>query len=70
MFRKAVIRFLKKKYIQYEVTFALNMLTTTEKIIVNFIFISITALVLMSVYVYFPEHLRQLAAKATYYLYG
>ncbi|KTW28550.1 hypothetical protein T552_01810 [Pneumocystis carinii B80] len=70
MFRRRIMRFLKKKYIQYEVTFALNMLTTTEKIIVNFVFISITALVLMSVYVYFPEHLRQLAAKATYYWYG
>ncbi|KAG4302918.1 hypothetical protein PCANB_000779 [Pneumocystis canis] len=66
----ALIRFLKKKYFQYEVAFALNMLTTTEKIIVNFIFISITVLVLISVYVYFPEDLRQLTAKAAYYWYG
>ncbi|KAG5520236.1 hypothetical protein PMAC_001314 [Pneumocystis sp. 'macacae'] len=63
-------RFLKRKYFQYEVAFALNMLTTTEKMIVNFIFISITVLVLISIYVYFPEHLRQLAAKAAYYWYG
>ncbi|CCJ31121.1 unnamed protein product [Pneumocystis jirovecii] len=53
-------RFLRKKYFQYEVAFALNMLTTTEKMIV----------ILISIYVYFPEHLRQLTAKAAYYWYG
>ncbi|EEA26911.1 hypothetical protein TMatcc_004807 [Talaromyces marneffei ATCC 18224] len=61
------LRWLRLKNYQYEVTFALYMLTPTEKFIFNFIVLTIVSLFCTAAYVYLPDHVAQIYGHVHYY---
>ncbi|RAO64991.1 uncharacterized protein BHQ10_001003 [Talaromyces amestolkiae] len=61
------LRWLRLKNYQYEVTFALYMLTPTEKFIFNFIVLTIVSLFVTAAYVYLPDHVAQIYGHVHYY---
>ncbi|KAF2770764.1 hypothetical protein EJ03DRAFT_381763 [Teratosphaeria nubilosa] len=66
----SLVRWLQKKNYQYEVTFALYMLTPTEKFIFNSIlFLTISMFTLASV-LYLPNHIMKMARRSFYYFAG
>ncbi|KAH9832808.1 Pfam:DUF3317 [Teratosphaeria destructans] len=66
----SLVRWLQKKNYQYEVTFALYMLTPTEKFIFNSIlFLTISMFTLASV-LYLPNHIMTMARRSFYYFAG
>ncbi|KAH8695092.1 hypothetical protein BGW36DRAFT_428980 [Talaromyces proteolyticus] len=62
------VRWLRLKNYQYEVTFALYMLTPTEKFIFNSLVISLLTLLITAAYVYLPNHVASIYGHLVYYL--
>ncbi|OKL62686.1 hypothetical protein UA08_01402 [Talaromyces atroroseus] len=61
------LRWLRLKNYQYEVTFALYMLTPTEKFIFNSLVITFVSLFLMAACVYLPDHVASIYGHVHYY---
>ncbi|KAL4899640.1 hypothetical protein BDW74DRAFT_163030 [Aspergillus multicolor] len=66
----AFIRWVRLKIYQYEVTFAIYMLTPTEKFIFNSILLTLISMILTAIYVYLPDHLRTIYGHLYYYCFG
>ncbi|KAI5301260.1 hypothetical protein KEM55_007368 [Ascosphaera atra] len=66
----SVIRWLQRKNYQYEVTFAVYMLTPTEKAIFNTLIITLFTLLCTATYFYFPNFLIKAWQKVLYYCMG
>ncbi|KAL1999191.1 hypothetical protein VTN02DRAFT_4903 [Thermoascus thermophilus] len=66
----AIVRWLRLKVYQYEVTFAIYMLTPTEKFIFNSLLISLVTLLVTAAYVYLPDHVMAIGSRAYYYWAG
>jgi len=64
------MEFIRRKRYQYEVTFALYMLTPTEKLIFDSIVTMLLTLLLVGIYVYLPEHVKRVTSRAIYYYAG
>lgn len=62
--------FVRRKVYQYEVTFGLYMLEPWEKLIFNSIVCLLLSVFVLSVWSYFPSHVRFVAQKAAYYYHG
>jgi len=58
-----------KKY-QYEVTFSLYMLTSTEKLIFNLILFILVSLLVTAASLYLPSHLSIIYQRIWYYIHG
>ncbi|KAF2478843.1 hypothetical protein BDY17DRAFT_328356 [Neohortaea acidophila] len=63
-------RWLQKKNYQYEVTFALYMLTPTEKFIFNSILFLTLSMLTTACCVYLPSHILLISRRAYYYFAG
>ncbi|KAL4818283.1 hypothetical protein BDW67DRAFT_183011 [Aspergillus spinulosporus] len=66
----AFIRWVRLKIYQYEVTFAVYMLTPTEKFIFNSILLTLISMILTAAYVYLPDHIRTIYGHLYYYWVG
>ncbi|KAL4927459.1 serine palmitoyltransferase small subunit family protein [Aspergillus undulatus] len=66
----AFIRWVRLKIYQYEVTFAVYMLTPTEKFIFNSIILTLLSMILTAIYVYLPDHIRTIYGHLYYYWVG
>ncbi|KAL4884070.1 hypothetical protein BJY04DRAFT_215946 [Aspergillus karnatakaensis] len=66
----ALVRWIRLKIYQYEVTFAVYMLTPTEKFIFNSILLTVLSLIFTGIYVYLPDHLRSIYSHLYYYYAG
>ncbi|KAL2815966.1 hypothetical protein BJX63DRAFT_430561 [Aspergillus granulosus] len=66
----AFVRWVRLKIYQYEVTFAVYMLTPTEKFIFNSLLLTLISMILTAIYVYLPDHLRAIYSHLYYYLVG
>ncbi|KAL4803319.1 hypothetical protein BDV18DRAFT_163367 [Aspergillus unguis] len=66
----AFVRWVRLKIYQYEVTFAVYMLTPTEKFIFNSILLTLISMILTAIYVYLPDHLRTIYSHLYYYCFG
>ncbi|KAI9367587.1 hypothetical protein BJX61DRAFT_292916 [Aspergillus egyptiacus] len=66
----ALIRWVRLKIYQYEVTFAVYMLTPTEKFIFNSLLLTLVSMILTGIYVYLPDHLRSIYSHLYYYCVG
>ncbi|CAK4032631.1 hypothetical protein MYCGRDRAFT_68786 [Lecanosticta acicola] len=66
----ALVKWLQKKNYQYEVTFALYMLTPTEKFIFNSVLFLTVSLLLTATILYLPDHLMTMSRRAYYYCAG
>ncbi|PKY06810.1 hypothetical protein P168DRAFT_316787 [Aspergillus campestris IBT 28561] len=64
------VRWLRLKHYQYEVTFAVYMLTPTEKVIFNTLLLSLLSMIFASLYAYLPDHLRVIYGHLYYYWAG
>ncbi|KAI9934061.1 hypothetical protein ASPWEDRAFT_48664 [Aspergillus wentii DTO 134E9] len=69
-FISAFMRWIRLKIYQYEVTFAVYMLTPTEKFIFNSLIISLLTMVFTAAYIYLPDHLRTIYSHMYYYCVG
>jgi len=58
------------KNYQYEVTFALYMLTPTEKFIFNSVLLLVISMFLTAAYVYLPNHIITICHRIWYYWAG
>lgn len=65
-----IIRWIRLKIYQYEVTFAIYMLTPTEKLIFNSILLTLITLLLTAAYIYLPDHVMAIASHIYYYWAG
>ncbi|TGZ79595.1 hypothetical protein EX30DRAFT_333126 [Ascodesmis nigricans] len=66
----ALIKYLRLKRYQYEVTFSLYMLTPTEKIVFNTILFLSLSMLILAVSLYLPHHIGEVASKAWFYYSG
>ncbi|KAG2026055.1 hypothetical protein GB937_002200 [Aspergillus fischeri] len=81
----ALVRWFRLKVYQYEVTFAIYMLTPTEKFIFTFplsaiaknhcfltdtLLLTLITMIVTGVYVYLPDHLRSIYGHLYYYWAG
>ncbi|KAL2871333.1 serine palmitoyltransferase small subunit family protein [Aspergillus lucknowensis] len=66
----ALVRWVRLKIYQYEVTFAVYMLTPTEKFIFNSLLLTLISMILTAIYVYLPDHLRSIYSHVYYYCVG
>ncbi|KAJ5936059.1 hypothetical protein N7454_005357 [Penicillium verhagenii] len=64
------VRWVRMKIYQYEVTFAIYMLTPTEKFIFNSVLLTLITLIATGIYVYLPNHLRTIYSHMYYYAVG
>jgi len=65
-----LVKWLQKKNYQYEVTFALYMLTPTEKFIFNSILFLTFSLFTIACVLYLPDHVVTMSRRAYYYFAG
>ncbi|KAF2736805.1 hypothetical protein EJ04DRAFT_575027 [Polyplosphaeria fusca] len=65
-----LLRWLQLKRYQYEVTFALYMLTATEKFIFNSLLFLLVSLLIIAVALYLPEHVVLISNRIFYYFLG
>ncbi|KAB8237738.1 hypothetical protein ETB97_000221 [Aspergillus alliaceus] len=63
-------RWIRLKIYQYEVTFAVYMLTPTEKFIFNSLLLTLISMIITAIYVYLPDHLRSVYSHLYYYWAG
>jgi len=70
MFVSPIVRFVKRKWYQYEVTFALYMLNPTEKLIFNTLVLIATTMLIAAITLYFPQHVVDIASRAWFYYAG
>ncbi|CAG8137216.1 unnamed protein product [Penicillium salamii] len=66
----SVFRWMRLKVYQYEVTFALYMLTPIEKLIFNTFLITLITMIAAGIYIYLPDHLRAIYGRLYYYWAG
>ncbi|KAJ9301329.1 hypothetical protein DTO271G3_1464 [Paecilomyces variotii] len=66
----SLIRWVRLKIYQYEVTFAIYMLTPTEKFIFNSLLFSLVTLLSTAAYVYLPDHVKSICGHIYYYWAG
>ncbi|CAL5868607.1 uncharacterized protein PFLUO_LOCUS2834 [Penicillium psychrofluorescens] len=69
-FLTALVRWIRLKIYQYEVTFAIYMLTPTEKIIFNSLLLTLVTMIATGIYIYLPDHLRSIYGHLYYYWAG
>ncbi|KAL1974206.1 hypothetical protein VTN31DRAFT_5766 [Thermomyces dupontii] len=62
------VQWLRLKNYQYEVTFALYMLTPVEKFIFNSLVLSLFTLFCLAAYIYLPDHVAAVYGHIHYYL--
>jgi len=65
-----LVKWLQRKNYQYEVTFALYMLTPTEKFVFNSILFLAMAMFLIASILYLPDHLATISRRTYYYFIG
>ncbi|EDU46884.1 SPT-ssu domain containing protein [Pyrenophora tritici-repentis] len=70
LYPSALLRWFQRKRYQYEVTFSLYMLTSTEKFIFNSVLFLLLSLLIIAASLYLPEHLTIIANRMFYYLSG
>ncbi|KAF3002946.1 hypothetical protein E8E13_003848 [Curvularia kusanoi] len=70
LYPSALLRWFQRKRYQYEVTFSLYMLTSTEKFIFNSVLFLILSLLIIAASLYLPEHLSIIASRIFYYYSG
>ncbi|TFK81605.1 hypothetical protein K466DRAFT_449666, partial [Polyporus arcularius HHB13444] len=68
--RSFIGKFLWRRRVWVEVTFALSMLEPWEKFLVMVVMYLALGLLLTAIYLYLPHHLAFLTARASYYLLG
>ncbi|KAH7392888.1 hypothetical protein BKA66DRAFT_457108 [Pyrenochaeta sp. MPI-SDFR-AT-0127] len=66
----SLLRWFQRKRYQYEVTFSLYMLTSTEKFIFNSVLFLLLSLLIIAASLYLPEHLSIIARRISYYFSG
>ncbi|PWY72349.1 hypothetical protein BO70DRAFT_116783 [Aspergillus heteromorphus CBS 117.55] len=66
----SMVRWIRLKIYQYEVTFAVYMLTPTEKFIFNSLILTLLSMIATGIYVYLPNHLRVIYSHLYYYWVG
>ncbi|KAJ5107744.1 hypothetical protein N7478_005455 [Penicillium angulare] len=66
----SIVRWVRLKIYQYEVTFAIYMLTSTEKFIFNTLLLTLITGIAIGIYVYLPNHLRTIYGHLWYYYAG
>ncbi|KAJ5326389.1 hypothetical protein MYU51_010191 [Penicillium brevicompactum] len=66
----SVFRWMRLKVYQYEVTFALYMLTPIEKFIFNTFLLTLVTMITAGIYIYLPDHLRAIYGRLYYYWAG
>ncbi|KAJ5600404.1 hypothetical protein N7450_001471 [Penicillium hetheringtonii] len=66
----SLIRWIRLKIYQYEVTFAIYMLTPTEKFIFNSLLLTLVTMIAAGIYIYLPDHLRSIYGHLYYYAVG
>ncbi|EAW08703.1 serine palmitoyltransferase small subunit family protein [Aspergillus clavatus NRRL 1] len=66
----ALARWFRLKVYQYEVTFAIYMLTPTEKFIFNSLLLTLLTMIVTGMYVYLPDHIRAIYSHLYYYWVG
>jgi len=64
------IQWLQLKKYQYEVTFSLYMLTSTEKLIFNLILLLLLSLLITAATMYLPNHVILIYNRIWYYVHG
>ncbi|KAF2031693.1 hypothetical protein EK21DRAFT_62867 [Setomelanomma holmii] len=70
LYPSALLRWFQRKRYQYEVTFSLYMLTSTEKFIFNSILFLLLSLLIIAASLYLPDHLTIIANRLFYYFSG
>ncbi|KAI8943573.1 hypothetical protein NX059_001569 [Plenodomus lindquistii] len=70
LYPAALLRWFQRKRYQYEVTFSLYMLTSTEKFIFNSVLFLLLSLFIIAASLYLPEHLSIIANRLAYYFSG
>ncbi|CBX96926.1 predicted protein [Plenodomus lingam JN3] len=70
LYPAALLRWFQRKRYQYEVTFSLYMLTSTEKFIFNSVLFLLLSLLIIAASLYLPEHLSIIANRLAYYFSG
>ncbi|KAJ6092242.1 hypothetical protein N7467_004211 [Penicillium canescens] len=65
-----LIRWVRLKIYQYEVTFAIYMLTPIEKLIFNTLLLTLITMITAGIYIYLPDHLRAIYGRLYYYWAG
>jgi len=66
----SVLKFLRRKRYQYEVTFSLYMLTPTEKIVFNTVLFFILSMAMYAISLYLPKHFKVVGSRAWFYVVG
>ncbi|KAK5051879.1 hypothetical protein LTR84_002682 [Exophiala bonariae] len=66
----SLVRWLQLKKYQYEVTFSLYMLTSTEKFIFNLILFILVSLLVTAASLYLPDHVAVIYNRIWYYVHG
>jgi len=66
----SLMQWLQLKKYQYEVTFSLYMLTSTEKFIFNFILFLLVSLLVTAATLYLPSHIGVIYNRMSYYVHG
>ncbi|RHZ58710.1 serine palmitoyltransferase small subunit family protein [Aspergillus thermomutatus] len=66
----ALVRWFRLKVYQYEVTFAIYMLTPAEKFIFNSLLLTLITMIITGIYVYLPDHIRAIYGHLYYYWVG
>ncbi|KAJ5717651.1 hypothetical protein N7488_003297 [Penicillium malachiteum] len=66
----SLVRWIRLKIYQYEVTFAIYMLTPTEKLVFNSLLLTLITLMATGIYVYLPDHIRKIYGHLYYYWVG
>ncbi|KAF9731795.1 hypothetical protein PMIN01_09724 [Paraphaeosphaeria minitans] len=70
LYPTSLLRWLQRKRYQYEVTFSLYMLTSTEKFILNSVLFLLLSLLIIAASLYLPEHIAFMANRMFYYFSG
>ncbi|KAF2443884.1 hypothetical protein P171DRAFT_433042 [Karstenula rhodostoma CBS 690.94] len=70
LYPTSLLRWLQRKRYQYEVTFSLYMLTSTEKFILNSALFLLLSLFIIAASLYLPEHIAFMANRMFYYFSG
>ncbi|KAH7073754.1 hypothetical protein BKA63DRAFT_514726 [Paraphoma chrysanthemicola] len=70
LYPAALLRWFQRKRYQYEVTFSLYMLTSTEKFIFNSVLFLLLSLLIIAASLYLPDHLTIVANRLFYYFSG
>ncbi|KAF2640913.1 hypothetical protein P280DRAFT_375496, partial [Massarina eburnea CBS 473.64] len=70
LYPSSLLRWLRLKRYQYEVTFSLYMLTSTEKFILNSLLFLLLSLFIIAASLYLPEHILLIANRMFYYFSG